>query len=179
MRDSGVKLLVVGRVDVNRPQVEAITQRLGIGDRIEMIDHVPQRELYRLLRGAEAGVLLSSRHFRWWCLYAKMVDYLALRKPVVAVLPDPSEARTRLTRAGLGVLLDGGIAACGQMLASFLTEPWNRPAPVADECDLYLATTQVRSFVGVFESLMNPTEPGSASRGPGNVFEAKHAPSFV
>lgn len=153
VRALGPKLLVVGRLDVNGPRIEPLVRQLGLEPHVEFIDHVPQRELYRLLRGAAAGVLLSSRRFRWWCLYAKLVDYLALRKPVLAVVPDPSEARTRLTQAGLGVFLDGDIPACSERLADFLTGRREPPRPDPEECDRYLAGRQVQSFVEVFEEL--------------------------
>ena len=56
---------------------------------------MPQRGLYQLIQGAEAGVLIPGRVSSWWTCFAKMVDYLALQKPVLAMVPDPSEARTR------------------------------------------------------------------------------------
>ena len=149
----GLKLLIVGRSDVNVPRAAPVVRRLGLEPHVEFLDHVPQAELYRLLAGAEAGVLLSARHFRWWCLYAKLVDYLAMRKPVVAVLPDPSEARTRLSRAGLGVFLDGPHEACVASLVDFLAGRGVRPRPVHSECDRYLASRQVGAFVEVFESV--------------------------
>jgi glycosyltransferase involved in cell wall biosynthesis len=159
IRALGPKLLIIGRMDVNGPRVLPIVRRLGIEERVEFLDHIPQGELYRLLRGAEAGVLITARHFRWWCLYAKMVDYIALRKPVVALVPDPSEARTRLNQAGLGVFLDGDRSTCAATLAGFLLGRSRRPRPVAEECDRYLATSQVASFVEIFEDLLAPGMP--------------------
>ncbi len=154
VRALGVKLLIVGRMDVNGPRLVPLVRRAGIEDHVELIDHVPQQELYGLLHHAEAGVL-TARHFRWWCLYAKLVDYIAMRKPVVAMVSDPSEARTRLTRAGLGVFLEGDSARCAATLAEFLLGRSQRPYPVADECDRYLATAQVQSFAEIFEELLS------------------------
>ena len=141
-----------------------IARRLGIERHIEFVDHVPQTELYRLLRGAEAGVLLTARHFRWWCLYAKMVDYIAMRKPVIALLPDPSEARTRLNLAGIGVFLDGDRSKCASTLANFLLGRSGQVRPVAEECDRYLATSQVASFVEIFEDLIESSVKRTQSR---------------
>ncbi|MHB1558656.1 MAG: hypothetical protein ACYC61_14455, partial [Isosphaeraceae bacterium] len=154
VRAMGVKLLVVGRMDVNGPRMMPLVRSAGIEDHVELIDHLPQEELYQLLDGAEAGVLLTARHFRWWCLYAKMVDYIAMRKPVVSLVPDPSEARTRLNHAGLGVFLDGDRDRCALTLTDFLLGRAGRPEPVASECDRYLATAQVESFVEIFEGLI-------------------------
>lgn len=154
VRALGMKLLVVGRLDVNGPRMMPLLRKAAIEDHVELIDHVPQEELYRLLHGAKAGVLLTARHFRWWCLYAKMVDYIAMRKPVVALVSDPSEARTRLNHAGLGVFLDGDRDRCASTLTDFLLGRAGRPDPVASECDRYLATAQVKSFVEIFEGLI-------------------------
>jgi glycosyltransferase involved in cell wall biosynthesis len=167
VRASGVKLLVVGRLDANGPQLAPIVRRLGLESHVEFVDHLPQRELYRLLQGAEAGVLLSSRRSHWWCLYAKLVDYIAMRKTVVSVLPDPSEARTRLNEAGLGLFLDGDREACVGKLADFLSGRASRPIPSAAACDRFLASEQVRSFAGLFEGLLSDghSPPESASGG--------------
>ncbi len=139
VRARGPKLLVVGRLDVNAPRLKPLIHRLELQDAVELVDQVPQRELYRLLQGAEAGVVVSARHYQGWCLYAKLVDYLALRLPVVAVVPDPSEARSHLLRTGLGVFLDGGIDACSKTLVHFLLGRGRKPEAIGAECDRFLA----------------------------------------
>jgi glycosyltransferase involved in cell wall biosynthesis len=152
LQEAGHKLLIVGRTDVNC-RLRHVIREFDLTDRVELIDHMPQRELYRLLVGASAGVVISTRLFQWWCLYAKMVDYMALRKPVIAVVPDPSEARTRLAKTRLGVFLDGDREAATQSLVGFLSGQVRLPEPDVDECRRYLASTQVNEFVKVFESL--------------------------
>ena len=177
VRALGPKLLVVGRLDVNEALMGPIARALDLESHIEFIDQVPQRELYRLLQGAEAGVVLSSRRFRWWCLYAKLVDYIAMRKPVVGVVPDPSEARTRLTRAGLGLFLDGDRRTCADLLARFLLGDRSGILPDADECGRYLATEQVRAFAGIFEGLISASlEKGL---GPRQEWDDERATSFA
>jgi hypothetical protein len=154
----GYKLLIVGRRDVNRRLLPTLRD-LDLTDRVELVDHMPQRDLYQLLLGASAGVILSTRLFQWWCLYAKMVDYIALRKPVVALVPDPSEARTRLTKARLGVFLDGDREAATEKLVGFLSGQVKVPEPDAEECRRYLASSQVSEFVSVFESVVREQLP--------------------
>jgi glycosyltransferase involved in cell wall biosynthesis len=149
----GIKLVFIGRLEINQRLVLPIVQRLGIEDRVQFLDHMPQEKLYTLLRDAQAAVLISSRLFGWWCLHAKLVDYIALRKHVVALVPDPSEARTRLTKAGLGVFLDGDQDACVRMLTDFLLGRLALPTPDVEECGRYTAQRQVEEFVKVFESV--------------------------
>ena len=154
MRDRGIKFLVVGEISLNQGRLGPIVERLGLGLAVEFRDHIAQRELYQLIKGAEAGVLIPGRVSSWWTCFAKMVDYLALQKPVLAVVPDPSEARTRLNRAGLGVFLDGDRETCVTKLTDFFANPSLRPRPIAEECGRYLADEQVKSFVALFEELI-------------------------
>jgi len=150
---SRCKLLFVGRKEVNEPLVLPIARYLGIEHRVEFLDHMPQRDLYSLVNGALAGVLICSRWYPWWCLHAKLVDYLALNKTVIALVPDPSEARTRLRDTGLGVFLDGDTHACVQKLVGFLTGSVPPPTGKDEECRRYTALNQVEGFVEILEGL--------------------------
>jgi hypothetical protein len=85
-----------------------------------------------------------------------MTDYIGMRKPVVAVVPDPSEARTALRRSRLGIFLDGSAERRVQILSDFLLGKHQMPPPDEDECDRYTAHRQVQSFVDIFESLITP-----------------------
>lgn len=172
VRAASPKLLIVGRMDVNAPLVTPHVRRLWLEADVELRDHVPQRELYRLLQGASAGVLLSARNYRWWCLQAKLVDYLAMRKPVAAIVPDPSEARSRLNEARLGVFLDGDRHRAARMIGDLLLGRSDLGSPDEAACDRFLATTQVQAFAQLFESLLegraDGPHPGAMSYGLGN-----------
>jgi glycosyltransferase involved in cell wall biosynthesis len=153
LKNTSWKLLFAGRREINEPLVRPMAERLGIERRVEFIDHLPQQELYGLLNDAAAALLIPGRMFAWWCLYAKMVDYIALKKPVIALVPNPSEARTRLEEAHLGIFLDGNLEKCAGTLSDFLL---GRMALSPDEqvCQRYTAHQQVASFVRVFEQVM-------------------------
>jgi len=162
IRARGIKLIVIGRLDVNSAVLGNRVKNLGLEEHVEFVDQIPQRELYRYLRHAEASVLLSAPDYQWWCLYAKLVDALAMRVPVVALVPDPSEARFHLNRAGLGIFLDGGPEERAGVLADFLSGVGSKPDPIEAECDRFLATAQVRAFADVFERVLgeSPAENG-------------------
>ena len=153
------RLLVVGREEVNRPRILPAAQRFGIADRIEFLDHMPQQQLYRFVRGAAFALLPGSRAARWWCLPAKLADYIFFRKHVIAVVPDPSEARTRLLQANLGIFLDGDRCTCADTLMRALTGRLRLPEPNQAECDRYSARRQVESFIGIFERLLSARHP--------------------
>jgi glycosyltransferase involved in cell wall biosynthesis len=147
------KLVFAGRKEVNEPILRPIIRALNLEKEVVMIDHVPQQELYALIQNSAAGILCPGPETFWWCLYAKMVDYIALKKPVIALVPDPSEARTRLNETGLGIFLDGNIDVCARKLAQFISNTLPPVIPNEEACDRYTATRQTEEFVKVFERL--------------------------
>jgi glycosyltransferase involved in cell wall biosynthesis len=152
----GIKLLVVGTLELNRTRLMPLLDRFALRDHVEFMDQKPQRDVYKLLRRARAGVLIPGTRAYWWTTFAKMTDYIGMRKPVVAIVPDPSEARTALTRSRLGIFLDGSPERRVQILRDFLLGKHRLPVPDEDECDRYTARRQVQSFVEIFESLAKP-----------------------
>jgi hypothetical protein len=67
------------------------------------------------------------------------------------VVADPSEARSELTRTGLGIFLDGSVEERANRLAEFLLGEYRLPEPNQSECDRYTVHSQVRSFAEVFD----------------------------
>jgi len=153
----GVKLLLVGTLEINQKRLAPFIDKFNLDQHIEFVDQIPQCEVYRLLRNACAGVLIPGTSAFWWTSFAKMTDYIGMRKPVLAVVPDPSEARTALTRSRLGIFLDGSRDNRVKLLADFLLGKHKLPSPDEEECDRYTARHQVQSFVKVFESLSAQT----------------------
>ena len=161
---TGIKLLVVGTLALNRNRFMPIVERFGLSRNVEFQDQIPQNEVCKLISEALAGVLIPGTRSFWWANFAKMTDYIGMRKPVVAVVPDPSEARTALTRSRLGIFLDGPVEQRVQILKAFLQGKLQLPAPDEDECDRYTARRQVQSFVEIFESLAHPKVMSASAR---------------
>ncbi|MGA9041174.1 MAG: hypothetical protein WB421_11615 [Terriglobales bacterium] len=153
VKRTGIKVLIVGTLAINRPRLTPLIDRVGLHGQVEFRDQMPQSETYKLLRKALAGLLVPGINSRWWTNAAKMTDYIGMRKPVLAVVPDPSEARTALTRSRLGIFLDGSPENRARILTDFLLGKHKLAAPDEDECERYTAHRQVRSFVELFESL--------------------------
>jgi hypothetical protein len=156
IRATGTRVLVVGTLALNRPRLTPFLDKFRLHELVEFKDQMPQRDIYRLLRKATAGLLVPGVNSRWWTNAAKMTDFIGMRKAVVAVVPDPSEARTALTRSRLGIFLDGSPEWRAQILTDFLLGKYQMPEPDEDECDRYTARRQVQSFVEIFESLREP-----------------------
>jgi glycosyltransferase involved in cell wall biosynthesis len=153
LAETDIKLLVIGTLEINRKRLAPYIDKFRLDQQIEFADQMPQSEVYKLLRDACAGVLIPGARSFWWTNFAKMTDYIGMRKPVLAVVPDPSEARTALTRSRLGVFLDGSLENRTEILTNFLLGKLKLPAPDENECDRYTARHQVQSFVDLFESL--------------------------
>ncbi len=153
VRQTGTKLLVVGTLELNRTRMLPLIERFNLLGNVEFLDQQPQREVYRLLSAARAGVLVPGFRAYGWTTFAKMTDYIGMRKQVLAMVPDPSEARAALTRCGLGIFLDGSSSERSETLSKFLLCKDKCRAPNEKECERYTARQQVQSFVELFESL--------------------------
>jgi len=153
VRRLGLRLIFVGHEAINRKQLGPRLKKYGLEQHVEFVDHVPQQTLYGWILGAHACLLIPGQAM-WWTNFAKLVDYVALRKPVIAIVPDPSEARSVLTQAGLGVFLDGTQEARVTTLVEFLSGNLSLPAVNDEVCRRYTATSQVQAFVNVFEQML-------------------------
>lgn len=151
VRSRRYRLRIVGRREVNEPRIMPHLLRHGIAADVDFVDHVSQQRLYPMIQAAEFAVLCFGESARWWCLPAKLVDYQALHKPVLAIVPNPSEARARLTETKLGVFLDGEGAAAA--LTEALVAGGARYPGDERECERYGVMAQVNAFARVFESL--------------------------
>ena len=149
--DHKVMLLIVGRLDVNERVVGPIVRELRLDTDVRFLDHVPQSDLYAIIRGSMAAVLAPGLESHWWNLFAKLIDFIALKTPVIAVVPNPSEARLHLAETGLGVFLDGDRDAQTERLVTFLEGRFPRLCVNDAACERFLASRQVADFAEVLD----------------------------
>jgi glycosyltransferase involved in cell wall biosynthesis len=164
VESTGIRVLIVGTLTLNQPRLARVLDRFGLHGLVEFRDQMPQAEIYALLRKSIAGLLVPGVNSCWWTNFAKMTDCIGMRKPVVAVVPDPSEARTALTRSRLGIFLDGSADKRVQILTDFLLGKYRMSAPDVVECDRYTARYQVQSFAEIFDGLHKPKALSAAAR---------------
>lgn len=149
---NNLKLTIIGSKDINLLALQKLNIDKGILQSILFEDQMPQSELYKRLSKAKAVVLSPGYESHWWTNFAKMVDYIALKKIVLAVVPDPSEARKQLSMAGIGLFLDSEEIA----VETFYNLASNE---VLDKninhtfCETYLASSQAKSFIKILENL--------------------------
>lgn len=148
------KMKIIGNLQINKSVVGEYVSSLGLSDSVEFLDHMPQRELYKFIIKARGCVLIPGHSAFWWTNFAKLVDYVGLRVPVIALVPDPSEARSVLKSAGLGIFLDGDFKSQVQTLSEFLSEKISAQRVNVDFCRQYLASTMTEKFVDIFEHLV-------------------------
>lgn len=146
-----LRIKIVGNAAINKELLEPYFNKNHLINCVDFIDHVPQTELYKLIINAKACLLQSEG--RWWCSFAKMVDYIALRKPVLCFTPQISEANTQLRNAGLGIFFNEDQKSNESTLLKALKNPFDSSKINHDFCERYTAKSQVKSFSTLLNSL--------------------------
>jgi len=147
------KIKFIGRKEVNEPLVTNLLKPYSSLKNIyEFIDHIPQAELYSKIQNAYGCILISGGDNFWWCNFAKMVDYIALNKNVLAHVANPSEARKELSKSNLGIFLENNESKDIKMFSRFMNE--NNNIKSTNYCKNYLASTQVKEFSKIFDKLL-------------------------
>jgi hypothetical protein len=82
-----------------------------------------------------------------------MVDYIALQKPVISLVPNISEARSELEKANLGIFLGEGEDENVELLHKYFAFNNFDVQPNKDFCKRYLASKQVEAFIEIFKKL--------------------------
>ena len=96
----------------------------------------------------DKACLIPGYDALWWTNFAKMVDYIALQVPVLAMVPMVSEARAELLKAKIGIFIDNynqGIRVIENIFNQNV-----QILPDKNYCGNYLASQQVNSFINIF-----------------------------
>lgn len=151
-KDRIMKIKIVGNKDINMPFLLPIIERYQIKEFVEIIDHMPQKELYKLISEAKYALTIIGEKAHWWNNSAKLTDYIALQKQVIALVPDISETRSELNKAGLGIFIKQDDRS-----VRLLSDLFNGGKIELDVdkayCKRYLASNQVKAFINLFESI--------------------------
>ncbi len=161
-----VRVLFLG-VDESRVLPEA--SRLGVASRVRVEAFVPHGEALGYQRAADALLLVNGR--RPESMSSKVFEYLAAGRPVFAISPEASAARTLFEEVGGGtcVLPDDDMTA---PLARFVRKVRSGDAPVADAAALerYDVARLTAELAGLLDQLATAWRPvsGDAARGRGD-----------
>lgn len=144
-----IQLKIIGNKEINYKIIMENIREEQLLENVEFLDHLPQNQLYKEIVKAKACLLISEG--RWWCSFAKMVDYIALHMPVIALVPEISEAKTQLSKANLGVFLTNDLEQDLKILKKFFQQTEIKPN--SEFCARYLASNQVNSFIKIISKL--------------------------
>lgn len=147
------KINIVGNIHINKQAALKYLSPLGLQNNVRFIPFMPQKELYRMLFKSRFVILLSGNTSLWWTNFAKLVDYIALKKQVLAFVPDISEARSELKKAGLGVFISNDSKGENKLRELFKISNEEEKYIDVEYCKKYLASSQTKSFIKIFEKL--------------------------
>jgi glycosyltransferase involved in cell wall biosynthesis len=99
---AGLVLRVLG---ASGPEVAAAAERLGVADLVEVRDFVPLREALSDMKGSDALLLVVADNHAH-LIPAKLFDYLAARRFILALVPAGSDAGQLIERLGAGAVVD-------------------------------------------------------------------------
>ena len=85
----------------------AFAERLGLGDRLELVPYLPRAEALALQRDSDALLLLipEADGRGRGVLSGKVFEYLAAERPVLAAVPPEGEAAALVSETGAGVVV--------------------------------------------------------------------------
>jgi glycosyltransferase involved in cell wall biosynthesis len=106
-----------------RPRDRACAAQLGLGERVELHGRVPRRRALELQRDSEALLLLipEAGGRGRGVITAKLFEYLAAGRPIVAAVPPDGEAAAIVREANAGVVVEpDDVGAIAQALSGLV-----------------------------------------------------------
>ena len=97
--------------------------------------------------------LLTGGENFWWCNFAKMVDYIALNKYIISDVSENSEAKKEILKTEKGILLSNNLEEDIENLYRHFSNNLLENN-LNDYYKTYLASSQVKSFVEIFNTLL-------------------------
>ena len=149
------KINIIGNKEINESIALFHVKNLELTNNVTFIDHIPQSELYERIEKSKYVLLINGDKAYWWCIFAKLTDYMALKKEVLAFVPEISEAKKELTKANTGIFLKFNEKYSIKKLRNLLINPLITREINKEYCKNYLASSQVKSFIKIFEELQS------------------------
>ena len=149
------KIHIIGNKEINEGVALPYVQNLELTKNVIFYDHMPQSELYKKIEKSKYVLLINGDKAYWWCVFAKLIDYIALKKQVLAFVPEISEAKKELLKTNTATFLKFNEEYSVQKLRELLINPQIIKEPNDDYCKRYLASSQVKAFINVFEKLQS------------------------
>jgi glycosyltransferase involved in cell wall biosynthesis len=106
LADSGLEDVHVRFVGDFRPGDREFLASLDLGNRVELLDHVPRRRSLELQRESDALLLLipEAGGRGRGVLSGKVFEYIAAERPILAIVPPDGAAARLINDTGVGVV---------------------------------------------------------------------------
>ena len=106
LAESGLEDVVVRFVGDFRASDREWAEALGLGDRLELLPHVPRRESLALQRDSDALLLLipEAGGRGEGVLSGKVFEYVAAERPILAAVPPEGAAAELIEATGTGIV---------------------------------------------------------------------------
>jgi glycosyltransferase involved in cell wall biosynthesis len=106
LAESGLQDVVARFVGDFRVADREWAESLGLGDRVELLPHVPRREALALQRDSDALLLLipEAGGRGRGVLSGKVFEYLAAERPILAAVPPEGAAAELILETGAGIV---------------------------------------------------------------------------
>lgn len=163
---SRVELVCVGRkTPEQRQHLERLKQETSC--RVVDIAYLPHEEILPWLRSADAlCLLLTDTPGAERVVPAKLFEYLALRKPIVALLPEGESAQLVAEYAQAGFFVPQSPVALADWLGKALSKSshpaWKYPS-ISSDVEVFRRDRQVERLLAVVENVIHKCK---AVRGP-------------
>lgn len=147
------QLQIIGNKEINEGVALPYIKKLAITQHVTFYDHMPQSQLYDMIEKSKYVLLINGDKAYWWCVFAKLIDYIALEKQVLAFVPEISEARKELLKANTATFLKFNQDDSVQKLRKIILNPQVAREPNKAYCKRYLSSSQVTAFIEIFKKL--------------------------
>lgn len=146
---------IIGNKEINQSQALTYIRDLNIEPYVTFFDHMPQRDLYERVERARYVLLINGDKSYWWCVFAKLIDYIALKKEVIAFIPEISEAKKELKRANTAHFLSFSDDDNTRKLKNLFLNKSTKKEPNIEYCKRYLASSQAKAYIDIFKKLQS------------------------
>ena len=128
--------------------------KYGLEEQIVLHGYLPHRQALAVLNKMDAFCLVyDSRNPKSrYTIGSKLYEYLRLRKPILAMIPEDSEAAQIIRQADAGTVIE----STEHHKAAETLKHWmdNPPAYSFKEIEQYSRTNQARAFIEFFEEII-------------------------
>jgi glycosyltransferase involved in cell wall biosynthesis len=150
---AGFRFRFLGRTGIDLEKMAAET---GVSDLIEIVDHVPRRQ--SLQEMLDASALLILQPITRVSVPAKLYEYLAAGRPVLAIAEPGGETADLVARSGIGVVAAAeNEKAIEDQVVSLVANAGGTPPPVARQ--LYDGELRAGELAGILERASTDVTP--------------------